>query len=174
MPGSLIETIEAKKQEELEIKTKFARYWLENISNPYSAALRLFANPAEAYQRARDWAKDEYVLAELDRLKQTITEEELLPTKAMYLRELLEHARSLRTNDPDNGFKYDNLYASMRGHIEKPASASVTVNNNLTVNRVMVQKDFGNDDEYAVTLEAQQQALMHDNSDAITNASNNG
>lgn len=167
-----MDLIQALSEHETANKLKFARAWLEDPQQPYRAAMKLFpTNGHLAWTAAQEWVNDKIVLAEVERLKQVLTEDDLLPTKAAYLKELLEHARDARKNDPEVGFKYDNLYASMRGHIEKPTAASVTVNN-VTVNRVMIQKDHGTNEEYAVTLEGQQNALMHDNDGDITHASN--
>lgn len=166
-----MDLIQALTEGERNNKLRFARLWLEDPQQPFRAASKLFpTNGHQAYTVAQQWVNDKVVLDEVERLKQVLTEDDLLPTKAAYLQELLEHARNARRNDPEVGFKYDNLYASMRGHVEKPAPSNITVNN-VTVNRVMVQKDHGTDEEYAITLEAQQNALTHDNDSDITHAS---
>lgn len=150
-----------------EVKKKFALLWLQYPDAPFNAATKLFANPTDAYIHANQLVTDPDVLAEVQRLKQETDEDALLPSKASYAREILLYARSLRNSGPllaKDAVAYDNLYASIRGHVEKPGSNTQTPTN-LTVNRVMVTNHFGSKEEYAVTLEAQQAALMHDNAD---------
>ena len=147
---------------EKELKTRFARLLIDRPTEPYTAMCELFADRREAFAKCELWARDPFVLAEKARLEATLSDDDLLPTKGKYLLEVLKYARDMRLADPKIAFQYDNLYAQMRGHVEKAAPSSTTNNVQLNINRVMRDPDFGSDENYAITLEAQQKALADD------------
>jgi hypothetical protein len=142
-------------------------------TQPYTHAMDMFGDTGEgrslAYTYSTKWLTDPNFIKVKARIKTEAAEDDLLPTKTAYAVEILGTARKLRSEDPKSAIEYDKLYAAMRGHVEK-LSNSTTVN--VQMNRVMVQRDFGNDDEYAMMLEKQQAALSF-NADADNTISGN-
>lgn len=120
--------------DEQELKLQFAEAWLRNPSNAFLAA-KLIAgeDPHMAMQMANAWVRDPEVAEMKKQLIAEYGEESFLPSKASMIHDILDRARNCPHND--DYVKLMRLMSDMRGWIEKPG---LTVNNNVTTNKVMV------------------------------------
>ena len=143
--------------EELQAKMQFADAMLRNPEQPYKAALEVSEGDAEiAMKITMHWTNDKQVLRFKKDLIKKHGEEHFLPSKTSMLWKI--YSRAERTPRDEDFVKLMKLAADMQGMIEKPG---VTVNNNLTTNKVMVvPKLSGSDDDWQNALLNQQERLV--------------
>lgn len=149
-----------------DLKRKFAERCLFNPNNKYVAALECTnGNPQEAMRILETWLYDDEVKAYETELLAERGEEAFLPSKANMIQGLLNRLANPGCTD-DDYVKLMKLAADMRGFIEKPG---VTVNNNITTNKVMnIPVFIGSNgqpasmDEWEQQLITQQQTLVED------------
>lgn len=144
----------------LGLKTQFAELSLRE-PDPFKVALVVFPNDTgRALRVANEWPND----PEVKTLRQAFVDSEedgetaFLPTKAEAARLAWNIARDTERMTEDR-LKALKLYADIRGFIEKP---QVAVNNTVNnVQRVLVVKDYGTDDDWRTALRAQQKRLIN-------------
>ncbi len=144
---------------EEELKAEYARLLLK-ITDPFKAALQLFPdNTSRALRVANEWPTDPEVVAAQSELLEEDGELSFLPTKADLARNIWDRMQNERVS-PDDYAKLGKLYADVRGFIEKPQT-NVSVNNNVTNNRVMVVRENGTDEDWEAKLRKQQENLTN-------------
>lgn len=147
---------------EQERKARFAEALLRTPNNAYAAACVVFGtDTANALRVSSEWPFDLYVLQRQAELLDEFGADEFLPTKAVVARNIYETGE--RATDPKDKLAAFKLYAEVRGFMPKGDAASVnlTVNNN----RVMVLRDFGNDDDWERAASKQQSKLIEHSRD---------
>lgn len=143
--------------DESELKVEFAKLLLKEPTDPFVVALKLFPeNVNRALKVAVEWPGDSEVKAAQEKLLSEVEDEfSLLPTKASFSNLILA---KMGEAAPDDFAKLAKVYADVRGFIEK---ASTNVNTgNTVVNKVMIVKDNGTDDEWSAKLLKQQEKLV--------------
>ncbi len=135
-------------------KQAFAEALLRCPGNPYQAAMSICNSSQRAVQIAEEWLHDPEVAEYKKELIEKYGEEYFLPTKAEMIHKI--YARGIAAARDDDFFKGMKLIAEMRGMIEKPG---VTVNNNVTTNKVMVIPSNNSDEEWEQRLVEQQKKL---------------
>lgn len=146
-------------EELIALKERFAELTLRN--EPFAAALVLFPDDTgRALRVANEWPQDEQVKT----LRQSFIDAEddgetaFLPTKAEAARLAWNIARDADKMTEDR-LKAIKLYSEIRGFIERP---QVAVTNTVNqVNRVLIVKDHGSDDEWETQLRKQQKRLIN-------------
>ncbi len=142
---------------ELELKKIFAEKCLFNPNNTFLAALDLCnGNHQQAFELSTAWSYDPQVNEFKQQLLAENGEEHYLPTKSQLVHRVMSRI--------DNGFatndefvKLVRLVADIQGLIEKPG---VTVNNNITTNKVMNIPVFIGDGGKPATLEQWETQVM--------------
>lgn len=143
-------------------KDKFADAYLRTPENSFAAACTVFGtDTATALKVSSEWPFDLYVLQRQAELLETFGPDEFLPTKQQVARRIFETGE--RTNDVKDKLAAYRLYAELRGFMPRGdgANVSLTVNNN----RVMVMRDFGNDDDWEKSAVTQQSKLIEHSRD---------
>lgn len=143
----------------LEEKRAFAVALLRTPKDPFKAALAVFgANVNMAMYAFQAWPEDPLVKQFVHEATNHHGEMHFLPSRASQAQELWQIA-----NDPrlgmDERLKAHRLYADICGHIEQKG---LTINNNVTTNKVMVVKQHASTDEWADKLAKQQEKLISD------------
>lgn len=145
-------------RDETTLKSAFAAALLRTPHDAFAAACSVFGtDTARALTVANSWVYDTDVLQfQADMIKE-FGEDAFLPSKLTLARRIYDLGNDVRAELRDRlaAFK---LYAELRNFIEKPA----VVQNNVTVNqnRVMVVRDHGTNDEWAVKVRSQQARLI--------------
>ena len=135
------------KQENL-MKDMFAGALLRQPDNPFAAACKVFGlDTASALRAASEWINDTYVLTKQAELLDSLGEETFIPSRLTLARKVWELAESPGSEKKDRIAAYK-LYAEIQGYIEKGVGAIVNNNTIVNQNRVMVVKDFGDDDSW--------------------------
>lgn len=140
-------------------KEQYAAFLLRGFS-PFIAGMQLFPNdPGMADTVSRQWPEDPYVVACMTRAREDEAKKNALPTKHAQIKRIEEKLSGpIRFEDY---LKAERLIAEMSGHIEKAAPPSITVNaNQQVVERVMVVKDHGTDEQWEEKARAQQAKLI--------------
>lgn len=136
-------------------KRKFAELWLRNPSQPFECVLELIPDDRiKAISVMGVLTIDPEVKQIKEQLIEEYGEEHFLPSKAQMVRKVLDRS-DMATED---GFvKMMRLAAEMRGFIDK---TGVTINNNVTSNRVMVIPSISKTDDGLIDAsEWQRQAI---------------
>lgn len=140
-------------------KEAFAAALLRSPDNPFKAALTVFGmDTGAALRAANEWIHDIYVISRCAELLEQFGEELFLPNKTALARRVFELAENPATDKKDKIKAYE-LYANIRGFIEKQ-TAIANVTNNVTHNRVMMYKDHGTDDDWERKAVQQQGKLI--------------
>lgn len=149
---------------EQELKRKFAERCLFNPNNKFVAALECTnGNQQLAMKMLETWLYDPEVKQYEVELLAERGEDAFLPTKAQLVNRLMGRLENPGCDD-ESFVKMMRLTADMLGMIEKPG---VTVNNNITTNKVMNIPVFmtsngkpASMDEWEQQLIEQQQTLI--------------
>ena len=105
------------------------------------------------------WPTDEFVLAEMQRIREQKGEAALIPTKETIALELLSLAREQAKTVADRLNAY-RLFNDVVGYGQKAlGSGPVT---NVMANKVMMVKDKGDEASWSAGLMAQQEGLIRD------------
>ena len=146
---------------EPQYKQEFAKFLAEGFS-PFNAAIRLWPHDAGlASQVAAMWPTDPYVTALQEKAKDEAEAREKPSTKAAQIKRI--ESKLSRMTD-DTYLKAERLIAEMCGHIEKAAPPSVNIDNrSQVIERVMIYKDHGDDDDWEGKLARQQSKLIEGN-----------
>lgn len=140
-------------------KEQFASFLAAGFS-PFVAALKIWpAYAGFAYDISLRWPADPHVLALVEKAKVESEAADKPPTKEAFIKTVFTDAKSMADDDKIKAYR---LVAEMSGFIEKAAPASVSVTTNQQVNRVMIVKDKGTDDEWENKLRTQQMKLIED------------
>lgn len=149
--------IEESAEELSAKKAQFAELLLRN-PQAFEVALVLYPNDtSKALRVATEWPNDPQVKT----LQQSLLdgEEDFLPTK----RDAAMLAFAIAKDESkfaEDRLKALRLYAEIRGFIEKPQIA--VNNNNVTqVNKVLILKDHGTNEQWESTLRSQQKKLIN-------------
>ncbi len=141
----------------LEEKQKFAEALLE-LCDPFKAALHVCEGmpTQKALKMATEWPADIEVKGFIKAIKDKESSIDTLPDKkdlaeAVWLK--MENCRF-----PEDFAKLAKLYAEVRGFIEKPDNKPIVT---INQNRVMVIKDFGNEDQWQAAADKQQRDLLN-------------
>lgn len=156
-----MEIMPAVSVDETELKTRFAAALLKHpptIEGRFAAALSITSDTGQALVMANKWLDDPVVIAEQKRMTQAADEGDLnfIGTKAEFAREVLEAARNAW--DGDVKHKFYKLYAETRGFISKAVENQTNVQVNM--NKVMVVRDMGTDEQWEDKARKQQRALI--------------
>lgn len=155
-----------------ELKAKFARQWLKTPRNPFQAALAVFGtDTGRALLASKEWINDPVVLAEQAHILETEGFRVGLPTKEEYARKIIDAAEETLPDGTsrvafEDKLKAYRLFGEVMGYIERPASTTIN-NNPQTINRVMIVKEHGSDDDWERRLQNQQQKLISGDSGAV-------
>ena len=145
----------------LALKKQFAAALYAEPGNPFKAALSVFPNDTgSACQYAFEWNNDPEVLEEIQKLKETVDDSEVLPNKI----ETANAAWSLANNEYLKGADRVNalrLFAEIAGHMpEKMVNKNIKITDE-TPNKVMLVKDHGENEEWEQQLLNQQARLVN-------------
>lgn len=158
---TLAPTLPAVREDEQELKAKFAEALLRTPTDPFRAAMALFGNDTvRALEVANSWPVDLAVLQRQADLLEQFGPDEYLPTKATVARRIYEVGETAA--DVKDKLAAYKLYADIRGFMPKGET-----NNNIVVNnnRVMVVRDFGNDEQWETAAASQQAKLIEHSRD---------
>lgn len=153
----------AKKSDE-ELKSEFARALLTH-ANVFQAALSVVGDTGRALRIAHEWAADPFVLAE----KMRILEDDGISglwTKEEYAKKLMDateekdSATGRWVNDFEMRLKGYELFGKVMGYIPRGSETTINNNNSQTVNRVMIVKEHGSNDDWERRLQNQQKQLI--------------
>ncbi len=144
---------------EREGKREFARLLLQYPGDPRRCAIILCAavgiiDTNQITSIATRWVNDPDVIADRQEMLDEQGEDAFLPSRADVARKLWAIAETAGV-EPDDQIKALKEYAALRGFVNKDAPG-ITVN----VNRVMMIKDHGSDDEWERNLLTQQSKLI--------------
>lgn len=141
---------------EEELKYQFAEEWLRNPDNPFQAALNITnGNGQLSLKIADSWIRDPEVKAMKKQLIAKYGEDHFLPSQTSMLFDILNRARNCPMDE--DYVKLMRLAADIRGMIQKPG---VTINNNVTTNKVMVVPiRVGNDGQTVDSHEWERQLI---------------
>lgn len=139
-----------------EYKLKFAAALLKE-SDPFKAAFSVIGDTGFALQVAKEWADDPIVRGEKIRLLDEGGPGIALPTKEEQARDIYAIATDAKVDD-DIRLKAHELYAKVRGFIEKPSQNSPqTLLQNFGV---MLVRDHGSDKDWEKCAVDQQKTLI--------------
>lgn len=147
---------------EAELKKEFARLTLsaDNHADNFQAALRLFpTNTNRALRVANEWPICNEVLEARAALIGELGEEATLPSKVTFTRTLYDRMSKCYTTD--EFVKVAKLIADVQGFIEPPKT-TINNNNTVAVNRVMIVRENGSDQDWEQKLRKQQEVLVSD------------
>jgi len=147
---------------ELDCKKQFAALLLSDMANPFKAALAVFENDsANACKYALLWKDDPEVLAEIELLKATKSISDIVANKI----EVAKCTWALANNDwtpPKSRVDALRLLAEMAGYMpDKTINKNVTAD--VKVNKVMLVKDHGENEDWEEKIRAQQKGLINAN-----------
>lgn len=144
------------------LKRRFAAMWVQKPDFPYLCIAEIIGTHT-AYHRTlaiaayQSWPKDEYVLAEVDRIKDQKGESALIPSRESIALEILELARKAKTEA--GALRAYELFNVTMGYGPKFAgSHAPTVN--VHANKVLVVKDKGDPEQWSAGLQQQQKKLQ--------------
>lgn len=143
-------------EETLQRKRLFAELLLKNPSNPFEVALKVLSDTGEALRAANEWPADLFVIDYQKQLIKKHGDMAFLPNEVESARLADDMARGKvrATTEQIAALK---LYTELRGWTGK--AATINNNNVVQVNRVMVVKDHGTDDEWEAKAIRQQARL---------------
>lgn len=142
-------------------KEQFAQF-LEDGFSPFVAAMRLWPNDVSLASVVQStWPADPFVEAVRERIQ---AEKKAKTEPAGKSAQIMRITNRLDRLTDDNYLKAERLIAEMSGHIEKAAPPSVNIDNRQqVVERVLVVRDHGTDDEWETKMMAQQNKLIEGN-----------
>lgn len=143
------------------LKDTYAELLLKTPQDTYGVAIKVVGNDiARALKISAEWPIDIYVLNKQAELLAAFGPEAFLPTKAEVARRIYTVGEN--ATDPKDKLAAFKLYAEVRGFIQKADNVNnIQVNNN----RVMVLRDFGNDDQWETKAVKQQNKLIEHSRD---------
>lgn len=142
---------------EKEKKRAFAVALTKNPANAFLAALAVEPDTGKALFISQAWVGDPEVLAYQAEVVEEFGDDLDLPNKTELLRKIIARADNCPLDE--EAHKYYKLYADIRGYIEKPQN---NVNNNIvSVNKVMIVKDHGTNEDWRKKAAEQQRALIN-------------
>lgn len=131
-------------------KELFAELLLRDPQNPFRVALAIYPDDTpRALKIATEWPRDIEVVTLQKAMVDEAGEMAFVVTKAQ-LAQLAMKLATQEVMDPQDRasrVKAAELAAKIVGAIEKPVAATIN-NTNVLVNRVMVVKDYGNDEQW--------------------------
>jgi len=145
--------------DDLERKIQFARFLFRDPANPFNAATSVFPDDiGEACKAALEWTKDETVINEIERLKAE-KPDEIIPDKNEAL--LLAWRIANNAYEAKDRISALRLFAEISGHMPDK-----TINKNIKteeskINKVMLVKDHGSNEEWESDLLNQQGKLVN-------------
>lgn len=140
-------------------KQEFAVAFLRYPKDAFKAALEVFgANVSMAMFAAQEWPLDPAVKRFMEAATGHHGAMHFLPSKASQAQELWQIANN-PMQSMDDRLKAHRLFADICGHIEQKG---VTINNNVTSNRVMVVKTHETTAAWETKLAQQQAQLIED------------
>lgn len=149
-------------------KRAYALALIECNGDAYKAGFKIFGENNRALGAGACWPRDPLVIeimaaAAVDK----INNREGLPTKEELGRKLIEIADAIIPGsdmplyDAKDRLKALDQYADIMGFKPKPEPVTVN-NNNVALAKVVVVKDFGNDNTFEAKAMAQQEKLIRD------------
>jgi len=139
-------------------KAAFAAFLFANPLDRFGAAkfaMGADASTTDMAAMAATLPKDEYVLSEVERLRQESANEETLPNKADLARLVWTMAEDTAAS-MDDRLKAAKLYAEVRSFIDKPSPAVHDAN---VIPSVMIVREHGSDKEWEQKMKEQQERL---------------
>lgn len=153
----------ATREDEQDLKERFAEALLRSPTDPFRAALAIFGNDTvSALKASNSWPSDLVVLQRQADLLEEYGPDEYLPTKAHVARRIYEVGDA--ATDPKDRLAAFKLYADIRGFMPKAENVNNT-NITLNQNRVMVVRDFGSDDQWETAAQKHQTKLIEHSRD---------
>lgn len=147
-----------QKDDETELKRRFAVELLKQPNEPFQAAVAVFGDDTgRALQASHRWPQDAVVIAAMQQAIEELGDMHFLPTKAQLAREAYNIGTDPKVH-VDDRLKAMRLYADIRGYIDKQG-ANVVVNN-LTQNKVMLVRDHGSNEDWETAAAEQQRKLI--------------
>jgi hypothetical protein len=144
------------------LKDLFAAALLREPDNAFGAACKVFGTDTiSAMRAAQYWPSDIYVLTKQAELLDEFGEDSFLPNRATLARKIFELAETPNIDKKDK-IKAFELYGNIMGYISKQTAIS---NVTLNENRVMIVKDFGNDEQWERAAVGQQTKLIEHSRD---------
>jgi hypothetical protein len=144
-------------QERDKLKLEYAANLLRFPDDPFKAAFCTTPDNGLALQIGRDWPRDAFVQAQMDKLMSSTDASNFLPTKESQARDIYAIASDVKTPIEDR-LKAHRLYAEVRGFIEKPSQSGGGIN--ILTQGVMIVKDQGSDQDWAQKAKEQQRTLI--------------
>lgn len=144
-----------------ELKKIFAAALLKEPGNPFKAGQTAYPDDiGECCRAATQWPNDPEVLAEIENIKNNATLEEMLPNKV----EAGQLAWQLANNDWLKGKERVDalrLFCEVAGHIEKGIARGKETTEPNAIQKVMLVKDHGENEEWEQKLLEQQTRLIN-------------
>lgn len=148
--------------EELALKHKFAEALLREPHEPYRAGVLVFGNDTRrALEASQQWVFDLAVLEYQTELLEKLGPDAFLPAKAETARRIWSVGET--ATDAKDKLQAYKLYAELRGFVPKGDGNNTNVN--VTLNRVMVMRDFGSDEDWEAKAASQQSKLIEHSRD---------
>lgn len=141
------------------LKKLFAAALVREPGNPFKAAMSVFPDDVgSALLYAPQWNIDSEVIAEMNKIEEESELIDIIPTK----KEAALLAWTLANNDWLKGKERVDalrLFSEIAGHMPDK-TVNKNIKNDNAVNRVMIVKDHGEDDEWELKLATQQKGLI--------------
>lgn len=145
-----------------ELKINFAKLLFLDPGNPFACGQKLFpGDVGHACMAAVEWKSDPIVVSEMERLAAETPPESLIATKI----ETMQRAWRIANDDgvnPKEQVASLRLYAEMAEFMPEKTMTK-NINKNEVVNRVMIVKDHGEDENWESKVEEQQRKLVNAN-----------
>lgn len=143
-----------------DLKIAFARLLFLEPGNPFECGKKIFPdNTGYACMAAVQWKNDSVVVEEMERLAAETPIENLVATK----QEAMQNAWLMANNtsiNPKERVAALRLFAEMAEYMPEKTSVK-NVQKNEVINRVMMVKDHGEDEEWAEKVSEQQRKLTN-------------
>lgn len=143
-----------------ELKIAFARLLFLDPGNPFECGRKIFPDHTGfACMAAVEWKNDPAVIEEMERLALETPVENLIATKQEAMKNAWNMANDSSIN-PKERVAYLRLFAEMAEYMPEKSSVK-NVQKNEVINRVMVVKDHGSDEDWEAKVAEQQRKLIN-------------
>lgn len=140
------------------LKDAFAAAYLRNPTDSYAAARVIESNYGKAAWISLNWVFDEYVIAKMSTMQQSVGVASMLPTKEEFALQVL--TASTDVADKADKLKYLDLFAKVMGYVDKPGAGGNIGNLTINQNRVMTKVIYESPDAWERAATAKQAALI--------------
>lgn len=145
-----------------DLKIAYAQLLFLDPGNPFECGKKIFPdNTGYACMAAVQWKNDPIVIEEMQRLAEQTPIENLVATKQEALQEAWNMAKDTSVN-PKERAAYLRLFSELAEYMPEKSSVK-NVQKNEVINRVMMVKDHGEDENWEDKAAEQQRKLINAN-----------